>query len=87
VAVDNTNVIGLTGLMVVNDETEIEPLIVSKAHRGKGAGKKLINAVIDEACKRGVRLLNVRPVARNTKTIKFLYEEGFKNLGYIELSI
>ena len=87
VAVDRTNVVGLVGLMVVNDETEIEPLIVSKAHRGKGAGKKLISTVIDEARKRGLRLLNIRPVARNTKTIRFLYEQGFKTLGYIELFI
>ena len=87
VAVDGSNVVGLVGLMVVNDETEIEPLIVSKAHRGKGAGKSLINTVIDEARKRGVRLLNIKPVARNTKTIKFLYEQGFKTLGYIELFI
>jgi len=87
VAVDGSNVVGLIGLMVVNDETEIEPLIVSKAHRGKGAGKSLISTVIDEARKRRVRLLNIKPVARNTKTIRFLYEQGFKTLGYIELFI
>jgi GNAT superfamily N-acetyltransferase len=87
VAVDCSNVVGLIGLMVVNDETEIEPLIVSRAHRGKGVGKHLINRVIDEARKRGVRLLNIKPVARNTKTIRFLYKQGFTNLGYIELFI
>ena len=87
VAVTDSNVVGLIGLMVVNDETEIEPLIVSRVYRGKGVGKHLINRVIDEARQRGVRLLNIKPVARNAKTIKFLYEQGFKTLGYIELFI
>jgi GNAT superfamily N-acetyltransferase len=87
VATEGSNVVGLIGLMVVDDETEIEPLIVSRAHRGKGIGKQLINRAIDEARKRGVKLLNIKPVARNAKTIRFLYRQGFTNLGYIELFI
>ncbi len=87
VAVHGSRVVGLIGLMAVNDETEIEPLIVSKAYRGRGIGKQLIHAVVDEARKRGIRLLNIKPVARNTKTIRFLYDQGFRNLGYLELFI
>ena len=87
VAVNDSNVVGLIGLMVVDDETEVEPLIVSKAHRGKGIGRQLIGRAIDEARKRGVKLLNIRPVARNAKTIRFLFKQGFSNLGYIELFI
>jgi len=85
VAIDDSRVVGLVGLIVEGNEAEIEPLIVCKAYRGKGIGKQLIEAVISEARKIGVRLLNVRPVARNMKTIKFLYKQGFKNLGYVEL--
>jgi GNAT superfamily N-acetyltransferase len=87
VAVNDSNVVGLVGLMIVDDETEIEPLIVSKAHRGRGIGKQLIGRAIDEARERGVKLLNIRPVARNAKTIRFLFKQGFTNLGYIELFI
>jgi GNAT superfamily N-acetyltransferase len=87
VATEGSNVVGLIGLMVVDDETEIEPLIVSRARRGKGIGKQLINRAIDEARKRGVKLLNIKPVARNAKTIRFLHRQGFTNLGYIELFI
>ena len=87
VAVNGSSVVGLIGLMGAEDETEIEPLIVSRACRGRGIGKHLINRVIDEARKRGVRTLNIKPVARNSKTIKFLYAQGFRNLGYIELFI
>jgi len=87
VAIDDSNVVGLIGLMVVNDETEIEPLIVTRAHRGRGVGKHLINRANDEARIRGVRRLNIKPVSRNAKTIRFLYKQGFTNLGYIELFI
>lgn len=87
VAIDGPNVVGLVGLMVLDDETEIEPLIVSRRHRGKGIGKRLTNRAIDEARNRDLKLLNIKPVARNAKTIRFLYKQGFTNLGYIELFI
>jgi len=85
VAVDGSKVVGLVGLIVEGNEAEMEPLIVCKVYRGKGVGKQLIKAVISEARKIGVRLLSVKPVARNMKTIKFLYKQGFKNLGHIQL--
>jgi GNAT superfamily N-acetyltransferase len=85
VAVDGFKVVGLVGLIVEENEAEIEPLIVSKVCRGKGIGEQLIEKAISEARKIGVRLLNIKPVARNIKTIEFLYKRGFKNLGFIEL--
>jgi GNAT superfamily N-acetyltransferase len=85
VAVHNSKAVGLIGLIFKDDETEIEPLIVSKAYRGKGIGKQLIETVVSEAHKKGIKFLNVGPVARNIKTIKWLYKQGFKNLGYIQL--
>ncbi|MGQ9506478.1 MAG: GNAT family N-acetyltransferase [Candidatus Bathycorpusculaceae bacterium] len=85
VAVHNSKVVGLVGLIVEENEAEIEPLIISKTYRGKGIGKQLLKAVISEAQKIGVRFLCIKPVARNIKTIKFLYEQGFNTLGEIEL--
>jgi GNAT superfamily N-acetyltransferase len=88
VAEYNTKVVGLVGLMSgLYDEVEIEPLIVSRAYRGKGVGTRLIETVIAEARRKGLRSLNISPVARNVGTIKFLYKLGFKNLGYIQLFI
>jgi len=87
VAVQGSKVVGLVGLMLADYETEIEPLIVSRVHRGRGIGKQLINRVVDEARKRGLSTLDIKPVARNAKTIRFLYEQGFINLGYVELFI
>jgi len=87
VAVHESRIVGLTGLIMTENEAEIEPLIVSKTYRGQGIGKQLLSTAVFEARKRGVRYLNIKPVARNKKTIRFLYEQGFKNLGYIELFI
>ena len=87
VAADDSGIVGLTGLIPSEREAEIEPLIVSKAYRRKGIGKQLITHVIDEARKRGIRNLNIKPVARNQETIRFLYKQGFKTLGFIELFI
>ena len=87
IAVHGSRVVGLTGLIVEEEEAEIEPLIVSKAYRGKGIGKRLIERVVSEARKMGVRYLSIKPVARNVKTIRWLHKQGFKNLGHIELFI
>ena len=85
VAVNDSKVIGLVGLIVEENEAEIEPLIVCKTYRGKGVGNQLIETIISEARKIGAKFLCIKPVARNMKTIKFLYKQGFRNLGYVEL--
>ena len=85
VAIHDSQLVGLVGLIVKGKEAEIEPLIVSKAYRRKGIGKQLIKTVVSEARDIGVRSLNVAPVARNIQAINFLYKQGFKNLGHIEL--
>ena len=42
VAVYDSKVVGLVGLIVEEEEAEIEPLIVSEAYRHKGIGEKLV---------------------------------------------
>lgn len=87
VAATDSKIVGLIGLMQKGNEFEIEPLIVGRAYRGEGIGTRLVEKIVAEARKRGLKLLNVSPVARNAKTIKFLYKAGFQNLGYIQLFI
>jgi GNAT superfamily N-acetyltransferase len=83
--------VGLVGLILkqtfAENEAEVEPLIVSKAYRRKGIGKRLVETAIIEAHKMGVRALSVSPVARNMETIRFLNKQGFTNIGFIELFI
>jgi GNAT superfamily N-acetyltransferase len=85
VAVQDSRVVGFVGLIVEKGEAEIEPIIVSKGHRRKGSGKRLIETVVSEARKKGVHYLNVKPVARNMQAIRFLYKQGFKIVGHVDL--
>ena len=85
VAEHNGEVVGFVGLIVGEQEAEVEPIVVASGHRGKGIGKSLLNHAIAEAKRMGVRFLNVRPVARNVEAISFFYNSGFRLLGHIEL--
>ncbi len=85
VAIQGDALVGLIGLVIAAEEAEIEPLIVSKDYRKKGVGEKLVKTVVSEARNLGIRLLSVKPVARNIQAIKFFHRHGFRNLGEVEL--
>ena len=78
-------VIGLTGLQGGGDETEIEPVVVSAAHRARGVGRRLIERMLDEARTRGAKSVSIRPVARNALAIRCFHAAGFRTLGHIEM--
>ncbi|MEE9298139.1 MAG: GNAT family N-acetyltransferase [Acidimicrobiia bacterium] len=77
-------VVGLTGLIVDGTSAEVEPVVVSKAARGRGFGVALVERVVAEARTLGIELLSVRPVARNTSALRFFHDAGFDVLGHIE---
>jgi GNAT superfamily N-acetyltransferase len=85
VAIQDGAVVGLTGLMGEGEEAEVEPLVVSEPDRRKGIGGSLLEYVVAEAKRRGVRYLSVRPVARNVDAIGFFFNRGFVNVGHVEL--
>ncbi len=85
VALDESKVIGLAGLVVKEAEAEVEPMVVAKSYRGLGVGRHLLEVVIQNAQRKNIRLLTVKPVARNVEAIKFFYKQGFGNVGFVEL--
>jgi L-amino acid N-acyltransferase YncA len=85
VAVIGGKVVGLLGMIIDDEEAEMEPVVVHHSHRGKGVGGALVTTAINEAEKLGVKYLDVRPVARNAEAIKFFRAKGFENTGRIEL--
>lgn len=85
VALVDCCVVGLVGLIVKEEEAEIEPLIVSQPYRHRGIGRRLLETVIIEVRRLGLHFLSVKPVARNIETIKFVHKQGFKNIGQVEL--
>ncbi len=78
-------VVGLAGL--IPDASELEPVVVSEAHRGQGVGRLLAEAVISTARERGARTIQVRPVARNVEAVRFFHELGFDTLYQLELGM
>ena len=64
-------VVGLVGLILDDQEAEVEPIVVALEQRGQGIGRLLLDRVTQEAERLGVRFLNVRPVARNIDAISF----------------
>lgn len=87
VAVYDFRVVGLIGLIEKGVEGEIEPIIVARDCRGRGIGGRLLETTVEAARNRGIKILEISPVARNTKTIGWLYEHGFRTLGQLELFI
>jgi GNAT superfamily N-acetyltransferase len=77
--------IGLTGLLAEGADGEIEPLVVAPSWKYRGVGRALVEFVIGEAKNRGMRYLNVHPVARNIEAIAFFHSAGFTTLGHINL--
>jgi GNAT superfamily N-acetyltransferase len=88
VAERGVKVVGLAGLLTTHEMSEggeIEPVVVTAALRSRGIGTKLVEHVVDEARKRGVRFLRVRPVARNIRAISLYVRLGFDIIGHIDL--
>ena len=78
-------VAGLTSLILDGEQAEVEPLIVSAAHRGRVLGRRLLAYAAEQAKEVGVLCLSVKPVARNEAAIAFFHECGFRTLGHIQL--
>lgn len=85
VAEEGGEVVGLTGLLAEGAEAEIEPVVVSAAHRARGIGRRLIERMLDEARARGAKSVGIRPVARNALAIRRFHAAGFRTLGHIEM--
>jgi len=85
VAEVNGTVYGLVGLIVEGDEGEVEPIVVTAAHRGTGVGRLLLTRVLEEAKTLKLRFLGMKPVVRNQDAIRFFYQAGFQVLGRVEL--
>ncbi len=79
--------VGLCGLLVKGEESELEPIVVRPDWRSRGVGARLARRAIDESRRLGMRFVNVRPVARNAEAIRFFHREGFRLLGRLELCI
>lgn len=61
-----------------------ESIYISPEHSGKGIGKLLMNALIEESEKHGVWTLYASIFPENTASIKLHLQCGFREIGYME---
>ena len=87
VAEPEGRIVGLCGLLVQGEESELEPIVVDPRQRKRGIGALLAQQAIAESRRLGVKYVTVRPVGRNVEAIRFFHREGFRLLGRFELSI
>ncbi len=85
VATSGEEIVGLVSLIQEDEQAEVEPIVVSSQHRGRGIGQELLNHAIEQAKRLRVLCLSVKPVARNEEAISFFYDAGFRILGHIQL--
>jgi ribosomal protein S18 acetylase RimI-like enzyme len=80
-------VVGYAGLIAHGKRCELEPIVVSAAARGRGAGRALAERVVAEARASGAIGVFVRPVGRNASAIAFFRSVGFDVLAFVRLQI
>ena len=85
VAEEASTIVGMAGLLVDDQEAEIEPLVIRSEFRSRGVGALLIEQLKSEASARGVKYLSIRPVARNVEAIQCFHRAGFSLLGHLEM--
>ncbi len=85
VAEADSKVVALTGLLVQGQEAEIEPVVVAPDFRSQGLGSRLLEFLTQEAQKRGVTILSIRPVVRNIEAITCFHRAGFRILGHLDM--
>ena len=87
VAEEESTIVGMAGLLIDDEEAEIEPIVIRSEFRSQGVGTLLIEQLKAEASARGIVYLSIRPVARNVEAIKCFHRAGFSLLGHIDMFI
>lgn len=78
-------VVGMAGLLIDQEDAQIEPIVIRSDFRSKGIGTQLLEKLTAEAKGRGASFLSIRPVARNIEAIQCFYRAGFSLLGHIDM--
>lgn len=78
-------VIGMAGLLMDENDAQIEPIVIRSEFRSQGIGVQLLERLKIEAKQRNADFLSIRPVARNIEAIQCFYRAGFSLLGHIDM--
>lgn len=81
VAVEDHHVVGYAGLMVTGAEGDVQTIAVHAAWRGRGIGRQLLGAVLDEARRRGCSTVMLEVAAGNEEAQSLYRGHGFEQIA------
>ena len=81
VAMEGDTLVGYVGSQTCMDETDIMNIAVSPAHRRKGVGKGLMEALVEALKEKGSRCLTLEVRASNEGAIALYQNMGFAQIG------
>jgi len=84
---EGAGVVGLVGLVLDGPDGRIEPVVVASRFRGQGIGRALLDRVAEEARRRGLARLVVKPQSRNVEALRSLHGAGYDVLSAVELAV
>ncbi len=74
-------IVGYGGLWLTVDDAHITTIAVDPAHRGRGVGELLLNALIDQAYALGARQITLEVRVSNTAAQRLYLKYGFQPAG------
>ena len=81
VAVEGAAVVGYAGLCDYPDEAFVQTIAVAKPAQGSGLGARLLQALLDEAERRGQRRVLLEVRADNDRAVALYERFGFRRTG------
>lgn len=81
VALDEGGVVGYAGLCAYPDEAFVQTIGVAPRAQGEGLGAQLLQALLDEAARRGKTTVSLEVRADNDKAQRLYERFGFRRAG------
>lgn len=81
VARDGERVVGYAGLCAYPDEAFVQTMAVAPTHRGRGLGARLLEDLLAEAERRGLRSVLLEVRADNPAAQRLYERHGFRRTG------
>lgn len=78
---DNSEVLGYGGLLAVGEDGDIQTIAIRPEIRGAGQGRRLMNALLDEAARLFVRQVFLEVRADNPAARSLYLSLGFEEIG------